>query len=79
MKNKKIIHTVYIRTVVIGTSILSVNTHTHLPQVSLRSNQFIPSDAWDPEEDKHSHAPAQSQAPGWELDISIGGWFKVHQ
>lgn len=70
---------IYKETVVIGTTLLLVHTHTHLPRGSLCSYQFIPSNAWDPEEDKRNHAPAQSQAPGWELDFSIGGWFKVHQ
>lgn len=50
------------------------HTHTHLPGASLCSHQIIHSDDRDPEEDKYNHAPAQSQAPDWELDVSKGGW-----
>lgn len=51
----------------------------HLPGASLSSHQLIHSDDRDPDEDERNHEPAQSQAPDWVLDRSIGGGHKSYE
>lgn len=52
---------------------------SNLPEVSLRSHQFVACDGGDPDEDKRCHAPAQSQAPAWQRHSSVGRWREGHQ
>lgn len=47
--------------------------------VQLGSPQLIDSPHRDPDKDEHNHAPAQSQAPDWVLDLSISGGHKGYE
>lgn len=51
----------------------------HLPGASLCSHQLIHSDDRDPDKGEPGHAPAQSQAPVWVLDLSIGWGLKGYK
>ena len=53
-----------------------IQCHTHHPGTSFCPQQLIHCDDRDPDEDEHTHAPAQSHAPVWVLDLSIGGGLK---